>query len=98
MSEGNVERRVLAKLVARWIGSTRAVFELADGSQVELEGPVEFDSPESPAPGEKAFVVVNEVGLPVRWLKRGSAGTAEIGSVAVTTNARALVVVHLTAI
>jgi hypothetical protein len=61
------ERRVLAKLVARWVGTGRGVFELADGSQVELEGSVEFDSPSSPAPGDKAFVVMNESGQPVRW-------------------------------
>jgi hypothetical protein len=43
------------------------VFEVADGSKVEVEGPVEFDSPTSPAPGDKAFVVMNESGHPVRW-------------------------------
>jgi hypothetical protein len=61
------ERRVLAKLVARWVGSRRGMFELADGRRVELEGPVEFDSPDSPAPGDKAFVVMDESGHPVRW-------------------------------
>ena len=43
------------------------MFELADGGRVELEGPVEFDSPDSPAPGDKAFVVIDESGNPVRW-------------------------------
>jgi hypothetical protein len=61
------ERRVLAKLIARWVGSRRGIFELADGSQVELEGPVEFDSPDSPGPGDKAFVVTNDSGRPMRW-------------------------------
>ena len=60
------ERRVLAKL-ARWVGSKRGVFELADGSHVEVEGPLEFDSPDSPAPGGKAFVVIDDSGRPVRW-------------------------------
>jgi hypothetical protein len=61
------ERRALAKLVARWVGSRRGIFELADGSQVELEGPLEFDSPDSPGPGDKAFVVMDESRRPVRW-------------------------------
>jgi hypothetical protein len=61
------ERRVLAKLVARWVGTGRGVFELADGSKVEVEGSVEFDSPTSPTPGDKAFVVMDESGQPVRW-------------------------------
>jgi hypothetical protein len=61
------ERRVLAKLVARWVGSKRGIFELADGNQVELDGPVEFDSPTSPGPGDRALVVMNESGRPVRW-------------------------------
>ena len=61
------ERRVLGKLVARWVGTKRGIFELADGSQVELEGPVEFDSPDSPGPGDKALVVMTESGRPVRW-------------------------------
>ena len=67
------ERRVLAKLVARWVGSTRGIFELADVRHVELDGPVEFDSADSPGPGDKAFVVMNESGRAVRWQPYGAA-------------------------
>jgi hypothetical protein len=61
------ERRVLAKLVGRYVGTTRGVFELADGAQVEVDGPLEFDSAEAPEPGQKALVVIDESGRPVRW-------------------------------
>jgi hypothetical protein len=61
------ERRVLARLVGRFVGTTRGVFELADGAQVEIDGPVEFDSADSPEPGEKALVVIDEGGRPLRW-------------------------------
>lgn len=71
------ERRVLAKLVARWVGSRRGIFELADGSQVEVEGPVEFDSPDSPAPGGKAFVVIDDSGRPLRWEPYFAAGARQ---------------------
>ena len=71
------ERRVLAKLVARWVGSRRGIFELADGSQVEVEGPVEFDSPDSPAPGGNAFVVIDDSGRPLRWEPYVAAGARQ---------------------
>jgi hypothetical protein len=61
------ERRVLARLVGRYVGTTRGVFEFADGSQVEIDGPVEFDTAEAPEPGQKAFVVIDEGGRPLRW-------------------------------
>jgi hypothetical protein len=43
------------------------VFELADGQRVEAEGVISFDSAESPAPGEKALLVIDGDGQPVRW-------------------------------
>lgn len=61
------ERRVLAKLVGRWMGTNRGMFELGDGRQVEVDGLVGFDSLEAPDPGEKAFVVIDESGRPIRW-------------------------------
>ncbi len=61
------ERRVLAKLIGRYVGTTRGVFELADGSHVEVDGGVEFDSPEAPEPGQKALVVVDATGRALRW-------------------------------
>jgi hypothetical protein len=61
------ERRVLAKLVGRYGGTSRGVFELADGSHVEIDGIVDFDSAEAPEPGQKAFVVLDEIGRALRW-------------------------------
>jgi hypothetical protein len=61
------ERRVLAKLVGRYVGTTRGVFEFADGSQVEIDGPIEFDSAEAPERGQKALVLMDESGRPLRW-------------------------------
>jgi hypothetical protein len=71
MSEGRPERlrerRVLARLVGRFVGTSRGVFELADGRQVEVEGELEFDAPEAPEPGQKALIVLDESGQPLRW-------------------------------
>ena len=61
------ERRVLARLVGRYVGTTRGVFELADGGRVEVDGVVGFDSADAPEPGQKAFVVVDESGRALRW-------------------------------
>jgi hypothetical protein len=61
------ERRVLGKLIARYVGTTRGVFELADGRHVDVEGGAEFDSAEAPEPGQKAFIMVNEAGRALRW-------------------------------
>jgi hypothetical protein len=61
------ERRVLARLVGRYVGTTRGVFELADGAHVEIDGLVGFDSAEAPEPGQKAFVVIDESGRALRW-------------------------------
>jgi hypothetical protein len=61
------ERKVLATLAGRYVGTSRGVFELADGTQVELDGPLRFDSDETPEPGQRAFVVVDETGQAVRW-------------------------------
>jgi hypothetical protein len=61
------ERRVLARLVGRYVGTTRGVFELADGALVEVDGVVGFDSAEGPEPGQKAFVVMDESGRALRW-------------------------------
>jgi hypothetical protein len=61
------ERRVLARLVGRSGGASRGIFELADGRQVELEGVVNFDVVDTPAPGEKAFVVIDASGQALRW-------------------------------
>jgi hypothetical protein len=61
------ERRVLARLVGRYVGTTRGVFELADGRQVEIDGLVDFDSSEAPEPGQKAFVVMDGSGQALRW-------------------------------
>ena len=60
------ERRVLGRLVGRQAG-TRGVFELADGSHVEIAGAVGFDSADAPEPGEKAFVVIDDSGRALRW-------------------------------
>lgn len=61
------ERRVLAKLVGRYVGTARGVFELADGGHVEVDGVVDFDAAEAPEPGQKAFVVMDESGRALRW-------------------------------
>jgi hypothetical protein len=61
------ERRVLARLVERHDGTSRGVFELGDGRQVEAEGAVSFDSVEAPEVGEKALVVMDESGRALRW-------------------------------
>jgi hypothetical protein len=61
------ERRVLAKLVGRYVGTRRGVFELADGGRVEVDGVVDLDSAEAPVPGQKAFVVMDESGRALRW-------------------------------
>jgi hypothetical protein len=61
------ERRVLGRLVGRYVGTTRGVFELADGSHVDINGSVAFDSVEAPEIGEKAFVVIDESGRALRW-------------------------------
>jgi hypothetical protein len=68
------ERRVLARLVGRYVGTTRGVFELADGSYVEADGPVEFDSAEAPQPGQKALLVIDQSGKPLRWEPYAGAG------------------------
>ena len=67
------ERRVLARLVGRYVGTTRGVFELADGGHVEVDGVVGFDSAEAPEPGQKAFVVIDESGWAFRWEPYGGA-------------------------
>jgi hypothetical protein len=51
------ERCVLGKLVARYVGTARGVFELADGRRGEVDGVVPFDSAESPGIGEKRSLV-----------------------------------------
>jgi hypothetical protein len=61
------ERRVLARLLGRHVGTTRGVFELADGDHVEVDGLVDFDSAEAPEPGQKALVVIDESGRALRW-------------------------------
>jgi len=58
---------VLAKLVGRYPGTTRGVFELGDGRQVEVDGSVEFDSPDAPKVGDKALVVIDAGGRALRW-------------------------------
>ena len=68
------ERKVLATLVGRYVGTSRGVFELADGTQVELDGPLRLDSDETPEPGQKTLVVVDETGQPVRWEPYPAAG------------------------
>ena len=60
------ERRVLGN-VARHVGTTRGVFELGGGRRVEVDGSIEFDSPDAPKVGEKALVVVDRRGREVRW-------------------------------
>lgn len=74
-----LERRVLARLVGQYVGTTRGVFELANGTHVEVVGVVGFGTAEAPEPGEKAFVVMDESGRALRWepyagarLRRGS--------------------------
>jgi predicted RNA-binding protein with PUA domain len=67
------ERRVLARLVGRYVGTTRGVFEFADGGHVEIDGVLDFDSAEAPEPGEKAVVVVDENGRVLRWEPYGGA-------------------------
>lgn len=67
------ERRVLARLVGQYVGTTRGVFELADGNHVEADGLVRFDSAEAPEPGQKAFVVMDESGRALRWEPYGGA-------------------------
>jgi hypothetical protein len=61
------ERRVLAKLIGQYVGTTRGVFELADGAHVEVHGLVGFDSADAPEPGQKAFVVLDEIGRALHW-------------------------------
>jgi hypothetical protein len=61
------ERRVLARLVGRYVGTTRGVFELADGTHVEVDGALDLDSPNAPKPGQKALVVLDEIGRALRW-------------------------------
>jgi hypothetical protein len=61
------ERRVLAKLVARYVGEARGIFELADGHRVELEGALPFDSTDMPEPGDKALVILDADDTPMRW-------------------------------
>jgi hypothetical protein len=68
------ERKMLATLVRRHVGTSRGVFELADGTQVELDGPLRFDSDETPEPGQKALVIVDEARHPVRWEPYPGAG------------------------
>jgi hypothetical protein len=58
---------VLARLVARYAGTTRGLFELADGRQVEADGTIGFESVEAPEVGEKAFLVMDERGNVLRW-------------------------------
>jgi hypothetical protein len=57
----------LARLVGRYVGTTRGVFELADGCHVEIDGVVGFDSAEAPEFGKKALVVIDESGRALRW-------------------------------
>jgi len=61
------ERRVLARLVRRDPGSTRGVFELADGTHVEVESASFVDASQAPAVGEKALVVLARSGRALRW-------------------------------
>jgi hypothetical protein len=61
------ERQVLGKLVGRYAGTTRGVFELGDGRHVEVEGIISMDAVEAPQPGEKALVVLDEHGRALRW-------------------------------
>jgi hypothetical protein len=61
------ERRVLGRLVRQNAGTRRGVFELGDGSHVEADGAVGFDTAEAPRPGDKAFVVIDGCGRPLRW-------------------------------
>jgi hypothetical protein len=61
------QRRVLAKLVGRQLGTTTGSFEFADGRVVEVEGAVEFDADDAPQIGEKAFVVIDENGDAQYW-------------------------------
>lgn len=68
------ERRVLARLVGRYVGTSRGVFELADGSHVEVDGLFSLDSTEAPEPRQKAFVVMDESGRVLRWEPYGGAG------------------------
>jgi hypothetical protein len=67
------ERRVLARLIGQYVGTTRGVFELADGGRVEVNGVVGFGSAEAPEPGEKAFIVMDESGRAIRWEPYGGA-------------------------
>jgi hypothetical protein len=61
------ERRVLAKLIARYPGTTRGLFELADGRTVEADGVLGFESDEAPRTGEKALIVTDGGGKVLRW-------------------------------
>jgi len=61
------ERRVLAKLVTRDLVGARAVFELGDGRQVGVQGGIGLDAVDAPAIGDKALLVMDESGRPVRW-------------------------------
>jgi hypothetical protein len=61
------ERRVLGRLVQQHAGTSRGVFELGDGTRVEAEGAVGFDTHEAPSLGEKAFVVIDGCGRALRW-------------------------------
>jgi hypothetical protein len=61
------ERRVLAKLVRPCVGTTRGVFELADGREVEVDGMLRFDTLNAPRKGEKALVVIDDRGEALRW-------------------------------
>src|SRR5215204_2186668 len=61
------DRRVLARLVGRYVGTTRGVFELGDGRHVEAGGVVGFDSAEAPEIGGKALVVMDESGGALSW-------------------------------
>jgi hypothetical protein len=58
---------MVAKLVGRYVGTTRGVFEFGDGTTVEADGPVVFDDVAAPGMGERAILVTDADGRVLRW-------------------------------
>lgn len=57
----------MATLIGRYVGTSRGIFELADGRQVEASGGPMFDSPACPEIGDKVFLVLDRSGEVLRW-------------------------------